>query len=702
MRWRWVKWILGIAAVLIVILIVAAYVILSSYDFNKLKPQIAKVARDATGRELTLGGDIDLEIGFTPALVVEDVSFQNAPWGSRPEMAKIGRFEVQVAIIPLFRGNIEVKRFVLVEPDILVETDKSGRSNLELETPKREVPPEPAEEVPAEGGVKLPALTLNELRVEKGRLTYKDGRSGRTYAVKLASLIAGTAGIDGPIELALEGAYNGEPFELKGSLGPLSAFVNPDKAWPLELKARAVGADISAKGTIKNPLARRGIEIDFTARAKDLSNLEKLIAKPLPIKGPIEVSGRAVDPAPRTYKVSDLKVALGESDIGGSMEVNLAGKRPRLKAIMKSQKLDLRPFLAKDTAGEKGGNPAKRDRVFPDDPLPLDALNQADAAVKLQAGQVLLPQVALNDLSVDITLNDGLLTVKPLKAEIGGGTLDGRFDLKPRGKAALLATAVKINQFDLGRMLKDLKVTEVLEGKVDVSIDLKGRGGSVAELMAGLNGTTSVVMGKGRIDNKYISLVGADLSSSVFRLINPSAQVEDLTDINCFVGRVDINNGFAKTTALVLDTSTMSVVGDGVINLKTEELNLSLKPVPKEGVDTIGLGKLGLNLGELAKPFKLSGTLANPSLAVDPTQAAITIGKALGGSTLFGPVGIASALVSGGSDEENTCLAAIEAAKKGGKVEKPEEKKGAVEKTGEGLKEGVEGIGEELKKLFGR
>jgi uncharacterized protein involved in outer membrane biogenesis len=94
MRWRWVKWIMGIAAVLIIILIVAGYVILSSYDFNKLKPQIARAARDATGRELTLGGDIDLDIGFAPALVVEDVSFQNAPWGSRPEMAKIGRFEV--------------------------------------------------------------------------------------------------------------------------------------------------------------------------------------------------------------------------------------------------------------------------------------------------------------------------------------------------------------------------------------------------------------------------------------------------------------------------------------------------------------------------------------------------------------------------------------------------------------------------------
>ena len=63
MRW---KWVLGIAAVLILIVVVTAYVILISYDYNKLKPRITQAVKDATGRELTLGGDIELAIGFSP------------------------------------------------------------------------------------------------------------------------------------------------------------------------------------------------------------------------------------------------------------------------------------------------------------------------------------------------------------------------------------------------------------------------------------------------------------------------------------------------------------------------------------------------------------------------------------------------------------------------------------------------------------
>ena len=95
MRW---KWILVVVGGVIVVLIVAVYIILSTYNFNYLKPYITRTAKEATGRELTLGGDIHLKISLTPALVVDNVSFQNAPWGSRPETAKIRQFEIQVAL----------------------------------------------------------------------------------------------------------------------------------------------------------------------------------------------------------------------------------------------------------------------------------------------------------------------------------------------------------------------------------------------------------------------------------------------------------------------------------------------------------------------------------------------------------------------------------------------------------------------------
>ena len=83
-----------------VVLIAAVYVIVLNLDFNRFKPQIAQLVFDATGRELTIAGNIEFEIGIRPTLIVEDVSFQNASWSSAPNLARVKKMEVQIAVYP--------------------------------------------------------------------------------------------------------------------------------------------------------------------------------------------------------------------------------------------------------------------------------------------------------------------------------------------------------------------------------------------------------------------------------------------------------------------------------------------------------------------------------------------------------------------------------------------------------------------------
>ena len=774
--------------IFIVALIVAVYAVLSCYDFNHFKSKIALAVKDATGREITFGGDIRLRIGFTPTVVMEEVSFQNAQWGSRPELAKIRRFEVQISLLPLIGGNIEVKRLILVEPDVLVETDNAGKSNLEFKVAEKLNPLIPKEKALVEGQSTVPLLIFNKVWIENGRFTYKDGQSGKTYTVVLNSLNAVATGNQSPFEVELKGTYNSEPFEVSGTLGPLIALTSPNKRWFLKVTVKGSGATATVEGTIgdvlnakdlvltisaegksvpkvvrladvtgmpdmgpfklalkvsdpggkltieqfdlhvgteelvkvkltgavKDPLAKRGIEVNFAVRGNDLSKLEKLVGQPLPLKCPFDFSGHAFDLTLDTYKVNDLKVSLGDSEFGGSVEINLAARRPRMTAVLSSQKLDLRPVLSKGKGiggreGQSAEQAAKQDKVFPDDLLPLNALKQADAKFKIRAGRILLPRLALTDLVVDMVLEDGHLILKPLSFGIGGGTVDGHFDLRLHGKVASLALALKIHQFRLGQMFKELEINDNLEGKFDAEIELSGHGSSVASLMAGLNGKTILVMGKGRIDNKYFDLLGSDISSSAFRLLNPLRDEMNYTEFNCFVSRFDIKDGLADSTALVFDTSSMSVAGGGRVNLKTEELNFSFKPTPKKGLGLSGVGKLSLSFGELAKPLKLAGTIANPTLAIDPTKTAITLGKAVGGVVLFGPVGIVAALATGRSDSKNPCLCAIEAAEKGVRVsgvKKPEKKKSSVKKASlnvtDGIKIAVGSARRTLKKFFSR
>jgi hypothetical protein len=239
-------------------------------------------------------------------------------------------------------------------------------------------------------------------------------------------------------------------------------------------------------------------------------------------------------------------------------------------------------------------------------------------------------------------------------------------------------------------MLEEMGVNDFLEGNLDIKLDLKGRGNSIAGLMAGLNGKTMVVMGDGNINKKAIKLLGTDLSFGLLRLLNPFKKEEEYAKINCFVSGFDIKDGLAQNTALVMDTSQVIVVGYGNIDLKTEKIDLSLKPSPKKGVGVKGLAKFSLSFGEFSKSFKFQGTLSKPSMAHDPTGSIVTLGKVIGGVALFGPFGIAAALADGKFGDQNSCLAAIEAAKKGADDKQSEEKKDVIEKTTEGIGSGIE------------
>jgi uncharacterized protein involved in outer membrane biogenesis len=129
MHWKYI----AIALLLVAVLLSAAGdLFLRAQDFNRYKDVIARVAKDATGRELTLGGDVHLRLSFWPTLVVADVSLASAPWGSQPEMIRIHRIEAQLSLLRLLDGNVDLKRITMLGTDLLLETDASGVGNWEL------------------------------------------------------------------------------------------------------------------------------------------------------------------------------------------------------------------------------------------------------------------------------------------------------------------------------------------------------------------------------------------------------------------------------------------------------------------------------------------------------------------------------------------------------------------------------------------
>jgi uncharacterized protein involved in outer membrane biogenesis len=261
MRW---KWIVGISVFLIIALMVTVYALLATYDYNKLKPRIARMVKDATGRELNLGGEIDLAIGFSPALVVTDVTFANAPWGSQPQMIKVEKLQAQVRLLPLLFRDVQLKRIGLAGVDVLLETNPNGQGNWDFiagDSSARKA-----------GAFKPKDIEIDNIRIEKFQLIFREGKTGSTRRFTLASLDLTRKEAEDKLRLDLKADYNGQPVTLSGKTGLINDLL-ANKRFPLELSGTFSNAKVEIAGAIDDILDLRGIDLKVHASGTDLAAL---------------------------------------------------------------------------------------------------------------------------------------------------------------------------------------------------------------------------------------------------------------------------------------------------------------------------------------------------------------------------------------------------------------------------------------------
>ena len=656
-----------------------------NYDFNQLKPSICQAVFKATGRVLTINGKISPKISFNPGFIVEDIIFENANWSHNPNMAKIERFEIQVYFFPLLYGNINIKKIVLISPEILIETNeaKSNLDFLKTKTPKKE-------------NNKSFSFPFQNLIIKNGILKIKNNTiPDKEYKIILQKVTAFFSDSKKFSKIKIIGDYENIPFKADTSFDSLLNLNNPNHLSKFHISVQIAAIKCILQGTIKDIKKQSGLNLDFIINAKDLNIIQKIYNISITDFGQLIISGNIHDISSKYYQISDLTIKNKKSLIEGSINIDLNTEKPRILSILNSKYFDISPFIPDKNNRKKIEKENTKKNNFSKF---VNSLQIADIALRLRLKKLAAYNLIVNDLSTDILVESGQFRIKPLKANIGYGNIDAQIYMYNKDSILNPVFILKAENIEVGKLLPDQKISSIVEGSFNLNIDLKSFGKTQSELLSEIDGNINFEMSKFKINNSFIKLLNSDLSNSLFRLVNPYRYMDNHTNIKCFVAMFKANKGICQSNVLVLDTKYMSVIGEGSLNFANQAIDISLMPVPKQGIDIKGIGKLNLSLGELTKPFKLSGTINDPHLAIDPTQTAITIGKALGGAMLFGPIGIAAALISNSSDDDNPCIAAIEAAKKGVKYSGDETN--IIDKASEKVNKGIHNTIEGFKKLF--
>lgn len=630
---RALRWTGGIILALII-----ALALFVAFGLSTLKGPIERAVSKASGRELRIEGTFKpVWTWVHPRFRAEKVSYANPDWAGEDYMFQADAVEVSIELLPLLAGRVILPEVHLQRPVIDLEINEDGRKNWLL-----------TQDQHREGGSRI---SIKALTFDDAQLTYTDDIRDIDLVAHLETTADGAKG-------STKGTYHGLPATAEARGGPVLALKDADKPYPLDATAKVGGTAIRAKGTITNVAQLSGLDLAIEFKGQTMSELYDVIGIAFPETTPYITRGRLrLAKGDNHLEYDKFTGTVGESDIAGTLQFELGGKRAFMHGTVDSKVLnlaDLGPLVGTDEPKESG--------VLPDMPFDSDRWDSIDADVRIKAGSIKRPkQLPLEDLATRIQMRDKVLTLEPFEFGIAGGRIGGKIRMDGQKDPIAGIITLRVKDLDLPKFFPTLKEGQDSIGDINGLIELTGRGDTVAELLGASNGKVGVYIDGGKISKFMMELVAMDVwGAARVKLEGDKSNV----DIRCAIGDFAVKDGLMTTNAFVLDTQVVNVEGTGTVNLKSEQMDLTLNPHPKDR-----------SVASLNSPLYIKGTFGEPKVAPDWKKMGVRgVGAVAMG--LLSPFLAVLPLMQEGKDKDSPCQALIAEATKSAREAKADEKAG--------------------------
>jgi len=211
-----IKYVLYAAGGVLGLLVAAAIVLTLVFDPNQFKPEIEKLAREATQRTLKLEGKLGLS--FFPSLGVSLGKASLSEHRSDKRFASVESGRISVALLPLFRGEAVVDEVRIAGLRATVVRGRDGRMNIDdllAPSPAASGPRRGSQAPPAAAGAAPPLrFDISGVRIERASLGYRDERSRQELAIEDLDIRTGRIANDVPGAVHLSATIRGKNPEL--------------------------------------------------------------------------------------------------------------------------------------------------------------------------------------------------------------------------------------------------------------------------------------------------------------------------------------------------------------------------------------------------------------------------------------------------------------------------------------------------------
>ena len=317
-----------------------------------------------------------------------------------------------------------------------------------------------------------------------------DYASHKEIAATLAEVHATTREAEQRLNVEGVGQLASTPLQFSVSSGTLQD-LRANRPFPVQVQLVTPPWQVDLHGTIAQPLQLQGVaaEVSLTRltseQPSDHHGQAASSQEPYQLVGHLTQEGDG-------WAVRGLAGTLGTSDLRGDIFLEMQEKRPLVRAELFSRHLDVRDLQALGgTAGPRSPPTAATTPGEDAPPAPLINLELrrvVDAQLHFEGQTVLMAHQTLHNVSTDLALHDGHLTLTPV-FQLAGGTTRARIALEDRGEApphlAVRADSAHVN---VQQVFDALGMAYKAAGSVNGHMDLTSSGRSLPQLVSSLAG----------------------------------------------------------------------------------------------------------------------------------------------------------------------------------------------------------------------
>lgn len=654
---RTVKILAGLLGAILVLAVAAIIAVGWFVDPNAFKGRIAAAVKEATGRELTLTGDLKLSVLPWVALEVGPASLGNPPgFGTEPFLA-FQHAAVRVRLWPLLHQRLRVDRVEVEGLDVRLVRNADGAGNWEnFGRASAQAPPGAGPTAGGEGQQPLPELA--GVRITRGRVSIPGG-----VTLQNVTLLAGEFDGHGVTPLAVtfdvDRGVPGETLSVDARLDVKTAdsgleqlhlaAVNLSGLWGRagdgrpahwEMSAPAVDVDLRAHtlGAPAFAVSYSGAHVNGQLQATNLGQevsvtgsltLAPLVlrefAPRLPFTLPTTRDPRALAQlsggtdfsyASDGVRLTQLEAQLDDTHFKGSAA--FAGEPRALTFDLGADAIDMDRYMG---AADAGPAAAAGDDQPAAGPGRAGAVAVRARATVVEAGAAWGPPLEgvfrvgavhfspldFSAVRVTVAAAGGVVHLFPATAQIDGGTYSGNLTLDRRPAISTLSIDEHLSGVDMTRLLAGGAYKGRLSGRGNVSLKANAHGAGLAAFMRSLNGHFEANIADGALEGIDLPYEYGIAQSLIKHTEAPAPSNPRRTKFEAAKVSAEITHGVARTSDLTISTSVLQLTGQGSANLYSRAIDFKMLASVMQAP--------GASVADI--PFLVTGTYVDPKVRAD-------------------------------------------------------------------------------------